>query len=135
MTTNQIWSFLAGFCFFSAVNILKEIKVYLNKDLQFRMLWSHSRKLKMFSVTFDFLCTYIKEVFFMYIYYNCNAHGSVHLFIIAISSHSDKEQKDPQFLSTAITTGGCFCFFVKFCLQSFRGFLCNNYWWLLLLFC
>ena len=91
-TTNEIWLFLAGFSFFSAVNVLKEIKVYLNKDLQFRVFWSHSRKLKMFSVTFDFECTYIKEV-----QYNCSAHGSVHLFIIAISSHSHKERKEPQF--------------------------------------
>ena len=91
VTTNQIWSFLAGFSFFPAVNVLKEIKVYLNKDLQFDVFWSHSRRLKMFSVTFDFECTYIKEV-----HYNCSAHGSVHLFIIAISSHSHKEQKEPR---------------------------------------
>ena len=93
-TTNQIWLFLAGFFFFffSVVNVLKEIKVYLNKDLQFRVFWSHSRRLKMFSVTFDFEWTYIKEV-----QYNCSAHGSAHLFIIAISSHSHKEQKEPQF--------------------------------------
>ena len=106
-----------------------------------------------------FECTYIKEV-----QYNCSTHGSVHLFIIAISSHSHKERKKPQFYSNitminikkrlrrkihelktligtsddsqqqarnkyivkiafcAITTGGCFCFFVKFCLQSFRFF-------------
>ena len=49
-TTNEIWLFLAGFSFFSAVNVLKEIKVYLNKDLQFRVFWSHSRRLKMFSL-------------------------------------------------------------------------------------
>ena len=48
----------------------------------------------MFPVIFDFLCTYIKEV-----QYNCSAHGSVHLFIIAISSHSHKERKEPQFFS------------------------------------
>ena len=47
----------------------------------------------MFSVTFDFECTYIKEI-----QYNCNVHRSVHLFIIAISSHSHKEWKEPQFL-------------------------------------
>ena len=76
------------------VNVLKEIEVYLNKDLQFRAFWSHSRRLKMFSVTFDFECTYIKEV-----QYNCSAHVSVHLFIIAISSHSHKERKEPQFYS------------------------------------
>ena len=93
-TTNQIWSFLVGFNIFSAVNVLKEIKVYLNKDLQFRVFWSHSRRLKMFSVTFDFECTYIKEV-----QYSCSVHGFVHLFIIAISSHSHKERKEPQFFS------------------------------------
>ena len=93
-TTNQIWSFLAGFSFFSVVNVLKEIKVYLNKNLLFRVFWSHSRKLKMFSVIFDFLCPCIKEV-----QYSCSAHGSVHLFIIEISSHSHKERKEPQFFS------------------------------------
>ena len=92
LSTKQIWSFKAGFSFFSAVNVLKEMKVSLNKDLQFRMFWSHSRKLKKFSVTFDFLCIYIEEV-----QYNCSAHGSVHFFIIAISSHSHKERKEPQF--------------------------------------
>ena len=46
----------------------------------------------MFSVTFDFECTYIKEV-----QYNCSVHRSVHLFIIAISRHSHKEQKESQF--------------------------------------
>ena len=74
------------------VNVLKEIEVYLNKDLQFRAFWSHSRRLKMFSVTFDFECRYIKEV-----RYNCSAHGFAHLFITAISSHSHKERKEPQF--------------------------------------
>ena len=48
----------------------------------------------MFSVTFDFECTYIKEV-----QYSCSVHGFVHLFIIAISSHSHKERKEPQFFS------------------------------------
>ena len=60
-TTNQIWLFLASFSFFSAVNVLKEIKVYLNKGLQFHFFLSHSRRLKMFSVTVDFECTYIKK--------------------------------------------------------------------------
>ena len=46
----------------------------------------------MFSVTFDFKCKYIKEV-----QYNCSAHHFVHLFIIARSSHSHKEQKESQF--------------------------------------
>ena len=46
----------------------------------------------MFSVTFEFECTYIKEV-----QYNCSAHHPAHLFIIAISSHSHKEQKKPKF--------------------------------------
>ena len=86
------WSFLAGISFFSAVNVLKEVKVYLNKGLQFCMFWSHSRRLKMFSVTFDFECPYIKEV-----QYNPSAHASAHLFIIAISHHSHKEWKQPQF--------------------------------------
>ena len=58
------------------MSVLREIKVYLNKDLQFRVFWSHSRRLKMFSVTFDFDCRYIKEV-----RYNCSAHGSMHLFM------------------------------------------------------
>ena len=62
------------------------------------MFWSHSRRLKMFSVTFDFECTYIKEV-----QYNCSAHGSAHLFIIAISSHSHKERKLPQFFFNVTT--------------------------------
>ena len=83
------WQFLV---FSSAMNVLKKIKFCLDKDLQFCVFWSHSRKLKMFSVTFDFECTYIKEV-----QYNCSAHVSVHLFIIAISSHSHKERKEPQF--------------------------------------
>ena len=48
----------------------------------------------MFSVTFDFECTYIKEV-----QYSCSVHGFAHLFIIAISSHSHKERKEPQFFS------------------------------------
>ena len=46
----------------------------------------------MFSVTFDFECTYIREV-----QYNCSAHRFVHLFIIATSSHNHKERKEPQF--------------------------------------
>ena len=46
----------------------------------------------MFPVTFDFECPYIKEV-----QYNPSAHGSAHLFIIAISHHSHKEGKEPQF--------------------------------------
>ena len=46
----------------------------------------------MLSVTFDFECTYIKEV-----QYTCSAHGSAHLFITAISSYSHKERKEPQF--------------------------------------
>ena len=52
----------------------------------------------MFSVTFDFECTYIKEV-----QYNCSAHGSAHLFIIAISSHSHKERNEPQFFVNVAT--------------------------------
>ena len=86
---DHFWQVLV---FFSAVNVLKEVKVYLNKGLQFCMFWSHSRRLKMFSVTFDFECPYIKEV-----QYNPSAHGSAHLFIIAISHHSHKEGKEPQF--------------------------------------
>ena len=78
--------------FSSAMNVLKKIKFCLDKDLQFCVFWSHSRKLKMFSVTFDFEFTYIKEV-----QCNCSADGSAHLFIIAISSHSHKEWKEPQF--------------------------------------
>ena len=30
--------------------------------------------------------------------YNCSAHGSAHFFIIAISSHSHKERKQPQII-------------------------------------
>ena len=56
------------------------------------MFWCHSWWLKMFSVTFDFKCKYIKQV-----QYNCSAHHFVHLFIIARSSHSHKEQKESQF--------------------------------------
>ena len=54
-TTNQMWSFLAGFVFFSNGNIC------LNKDLQLCMLWCQSWKLKMFSFTFHFEHTYIKK--------------------------------------------------------------------------
>ena len=64
--TNQILLLLAGFTFFPTVNILKETKVYLNKDLQFQMFWCHSWRLKMFPVTFDFEPTYIKEVQYNY---------------------------------------------------------------------
>ena len=46
----------------------------------------------MFSVTFDFECTYIKEV-----QYNCSAPRSVHCFIIEISSYSHQEQKEALF--------------------------------------
>ena len=42
MTTNQMRSFQAGFLFFSHGNIC------LNKDLQLRMFWCHSWRLKMF---------------------------------------------------------------------------------------
>ena len=48
--TNQISLLLAGFTFFPTVNILKETKVYLNKDLEFQMFWCHSWRLKMFPV-------------------------------------------------------------------------------------
>ena len=61
----QVLVFFSGECF-------ERNKGYLNKNLQFRMFWSHSKKLKMFSVTFDFLYTYIKEL-----QYNCSAHSSV----------------------------------------------------------
>ena len=90
-TTNQIWSFLPGFSFFFSGEWFTWIKVYLNKDLQFRVFWSHSRRLKMFSVT-------IKEV-----QYNCSAHDSAHLFIIGISNHSHKERKEPQFFFNVVT--------------------------------
>ena len=80
------WRVLVFF-FFSVVNVLKEIKVYLNKDLQFCVYWNQPRRLKMFSITFDFEYTYIKEV-----QYNCSAHGSAHLFIIAISSHGQRTE-------------------------------------------
>ena len=46
----------------------------------------------MFSVTFDFECTYVKEV-----QYNCSAHRSAHLFMIEISNYGHKERKEPQF--------------------------------------
>ena len=49
-------------------------------------------KIKNVLVTFDFECTYIKDV-----QYNCSAHCSLHLFIIAISSHRHKKLKEPQF--------------------------------------
>ena len=84
--------------FFPAVNVLKEIEVYLNKDLQFGVLWSHSRRLKMFSITFDFECTYIKEV-----QYNCSARDFAHLFIIETSSHNHKERKESHFFFNVAT--------------------------------
>ena len=109
-TTNKIWSFLVGFSIFSAVNVLKEIKVYLNKDLQFRMSWSHSGRLKMFSVTSD------KEV-----QYNCSVHGFAHLFIIAISRHSHKERKKPQFFSNVTSAKE----------NSWTQNPDRNFWWFL----
>ena len=85
VTTNQIWSFVAGFNFFSN----RECFI---RNKGFGVLVPFLKILKMFSVTFDFECTYIKEV-----QYNSSAHCSMHLFMIVISSHNHKEQKEPQF--------------------------------------
>ena len=46
----------------------------------------------MFSVTFDFECTFITEV-----QIHCSLHRSAHSFTIAITSHNHKEQIVPQF--------------------------------------
>ena len=40
--------------FIHTVNVLQTKKICWNKDLQFRVFWYHSWKLKMFLVTFDF---------------------------------------------------------------------------------
>ena len=47
--------------FILAVNVLWTTKICWNKDLQFRVFWCHSRRLKMLLVTFDFEHTYIKK--------------------------------------------------------------------------
>ena len=52
-TTNQMWSFLAGFYLFFNGNTC------LNKDLQLHVFWCHSWKC--FYVTVHFECTYIRE--------------------------------------------------------------------------
>ena len=70
------------------------------------VFWCHSWRLNMFSVTFDFECTYIKEV-----QYNCSAHCSAQLFIIAISSHSHKNRRSHNFF---------FNFFPTFTLNTER---------------
>ena len=44
--TNQMWSFLPGFCFFSNGNVC------LNKDLQLRMFWCHFEDGKCFKLLF-----------------------------------------------------------------------------------
>ena len=85
VTTNQIWSFVAGFNFFSN----RECFI---RNKAFGVLVPFLKILKIFSVTFDFECTYIKEV-----QYNCSAHCSMHLFMVVISSHNHKEQREPQF--------------------------------------
>ena len=82
-TTTQIWLFLPGFSFFNGECFTR------NKDFHIMVPFL---KIKSVSVTFDFECTYVKEV-----QYNCSAHCSAHIFLIAINSDSHKGQKEPQF--------------------------------------
>ena len=51
-TTNQMSSFLAGFYF-----IFSDGNISLNKDLQLRVFWCHSWRLKMFEIAFHVLRT------------------------------------------------------------------------------